>query len=151
MIRRPPRSTRTYTLLPYTTLFRSERRRLGRRDHGPAPPRASGGRRAVPSGVDPDRAWTCAVEELPGAVKQVRRRPPPNAVMPANLGNPSESFAPPCRHSRESGNPVPLPDLDRKAESSWVPAFAGMTIKVEQANPELAFRTPAPSPHPTPR
>src|SRR3546814_20824516 len=26
MIRRPPRSTRTYTLLPYTTLFRSERR-----------------------------------------------------------------------------------------------------------------------------
>src|SRR3546814_20735973 len=25
MIRRPPRSTRTYTLLPYTTLFRSVR------------------------------------------------------------------------------------------------------------------------------
>src|SRR3546814_3001622 len=31
MIRRPPRSTRTYTLFPYTTLFRS--RRLG----GPLP------------------------------------------------------------------------------------------------------------------
>src|SRR3546814_5237688 len=28
MIRRPPRSTRTYTLFPYTTLFRSERQRL---------------------------------------------------------------------------------------------------------------------------
>src|SRR3546814_9236924 len=28
MIRRPPRSTRTDTLFPYTTLFRSERRRL---------------------------------------------------------------------------------------------------------------------------
>src|SRR3546814_6896683 len=27
MIRRPPRSTRTDTLFPYTTLFRSERRR----------------------------------------------------------------------------------------------------------------------------
>src|SRR3546814_9485100 len=66
--------------------------------------------------------------------------------MPANLGNPSDSFAPPCRHSRESGNPVPLPALDRKAESRWVPAFAGMTIKVDQANPELEFRTPAPSP-----
>src|SRR3546814_11064585 len=26
MIRRPPRSTRTYTLFPYTTLFRSQRR-----------------------------------------------------------------------------------------------------------------------------
>src|SRR3546814_15560390 len=34
MIRRPPRSTRTYTLFPYTTLFRSPRRgrlRLARR------------------------------------------------------------------------------------------------------------------------
>src|SRR3546814_7453754 len=29
MIRRPPRSTRTYTLFPYTTLFRSGGRRLG--------------------------------------------------------------------------------------------------------------------------
>src|SRR3546814_2315889 len=28
MIRRPPRSTRTDTLFPYTTLFRSSRRRL---------------------------------------------------------------------------------------------------------------------------
>src|SRR3546814_10966084 len=45
MIRRPPRSTRTDTLFPYTTLFRSRRgphrrrrddRLLGRR-HGPAP------------------------------------------------------------------------------------------------------------------
>src|SRR3546814_957084 len=27
MIRRPPRSTRTYTLFPYTTLFRSEQAR----------------------------------------------------------------------------------------------------------------------------
>src|SRR3546814_4768169 len=30
MIRRPPRSTRTDTLFPYTTLFRSLRRRRGR-------------------------------------------------------------------------------------------------------------------------
>src|SRR3546814_17449066 len=29
MIRRPPRSTRTYTLLPYTTLFRSEQAQKG--------------------------------------------------------------------------------------------------------------------------
>src|SRR3546814_17198630 len=28
MILRPPRSTRTYTLFPYTTLFRSQRRQL---------------------------------------------------------------------------------------------------------------------------
>src|SRR3546814_20747662 len=32
MIRRPPRSTLTDTLFPYTTLFRSELRRLRRRD-----------------------------------------------------------------------------------------------------------------------
>src|SRR3546814_15849811 len=32
MIRRPPRSTRTYTLFPYTTLFRSAAR-LGRARH----------------------------------------------------------------------------------------------------------------------
>src|SRR3546814_19459095 len=31
MIRRPPRSTRTDTLFPYTTLFRSHYRRLARR------------------------------------------------------------------------------------------------------------------------
>src|SRR3546814_13013453 len=38
MIRRPPRSTRTDTLFPYTTLFRSRRsqRRVGRQDPQPA-------------------------------------------------------------------------------------------------------------------
>src|SRR3546814_5681126 len=39
MIRRPPRSTRTDTLFPYTTLFRSPRLRIGeapRRDRLPA-------------------------------------------------------------------------------------------------------------------
>src|SRR3546814_3320793 len=33
MIRRPPRSTRTDTLFPYTTLFRSERAGQAHRDH----------------------------------------------------------------------------------------------------------------------
>src|SRR3546814_4905311 len=33
MIRRPPRSTRTYTLFPYTTLFRSALVDLDARDH----------------------------------------------------------------------------------------------------------------------
>src|SRR3546814_9028811 len=33
MIRRPPRSTRTDTLFPYTTLFRSSVRRAGRGGH----------------------------------------------------------------------------------------------------------------------
>src|SRR3546814_1276027 len=34
MIRRPPRSTRTDTLFPYTTLFRSRRRGRAARPHG---------------------------------------------------------------------------------------------------------------------
>src|SRR3546814_5972709 len=37
MIRRPPRSTRTDTLLPYTTLFRSRLRRDSAREIGHAP------------------------------------------------------------------------------------------------------------------
>src|SRR3546814_1002417 len=36
MIRRPPRSTRTDTLFPYTTLFRSPQRRLAAAGAGPA-------------------------------------------------------------------------------------------------------------------
>src|SRR3546814_3687692 len=42
MIRRPPRSTRTDTLFPYTTLFRSSKRRDGKQKifnqlrHGPS-------------------------------------------------------------------------------------------------------------------
>src|SRR3546814_1411454 len=38
MIRRPPRSTRTDTLFPYTTLFRSLRRRRAARHQGWAKP-----------------------------------------------------------------------------------------------------------------
>src|SRR3546814_12934756 len=39
MIRRPPRSTRTDTLCPYTTLFRSPARPLGQQLFGPTTPR----------------------------------------------------------------------------------------------------------------
>src|SRR3546814_5472076 len=49
MIRRPPRSTRTDTLFPYTTLFRS----------CPAPPRrapADGSRRLRPEASGPNRS-----------------------------------------------------------------------------------------------
>src|SRR3546814_10805113 len=54
MIRRPPRSTRTDTLFPYTTLFRSVRRASGRalhpgprtNDGGDRKPRSAGNRTA---------------------------------------------------------------------------------------------------------
>src|SRR3546814_13720823 len=45
MIRRPPRSTRTDTRFPYTTLFRS------------AEPRGSVGRSGLPSACTPVRGW----------------------------------------------------------------------------------------------
>src|SRR3546814_1059010 len=53
MIRRPPRSTRTDTLFPYTTLFRSPGRRRSSAGAGrPAP----GGDAARPGGRDPGGA-----------------------------------------------------------------------------------------------
>src|SRR3546814_11199691 len=42
MIRRPPRSTRTDTLFPYTTLFRSRGRAYGHRAPAPGPARRVG-------------------------------------------------------------------------------------------------------------
>src|SRR3546814_5947050 len=52
MIRRPPRSTRTDTLFPYTTLFRShtrrDRRRQPTRATGPEPGPAGASPRAAP-------------------------------------------------------------------------------------------------------
>src|SRR3546814_15892117 len=55
MIRRPPRSTRTDTLFPYTTLFRSadERRlRLPYGPQGPSRPRSDAARHLDPGGGD---------------------------------------------------------------------------------------------------
>src|SRR3546814_3409082 len=52
MIRRPPRSTRTDTLFPYTTLFRSQRLRAGVRPRdGRGTGRGEGDRRE-PGGAD---------------------------------------------------------------------------------------------------
>src|SRR3546814_13158060 len=74
MIRRPPRSTRTDTLFPYTTLFRSERRRQ-------YPPQSDDtysddglfrcARAAPARSRDTSRACTaCAVDRDPTASRQ---------------------------------------------------------------------------------
>src|SRR3546814_19728015 len=65
MIRRPPRSTRTDTLFPYTTLFRSSpsvcKTMLTGRQRIPARANARGGSRQVSSGCGRRKAWlTCA-------------------------------------------------------------------------------------------
>src|SRR3546814_2251969 len=53
MIRRPPRSTRTDTLFPYTTLFRSVERRVHREDGLAVLDRGHPSRRERPSVADP--------------------------------------------------------------------------------------------------
>src|SRR3546814_9386944 len=61
MIRRPPRSTRTDTLFPYTTLFRSHARRCARGREIAAPARNRG--HILPSNRREEqvvRAWSTA-------------------------------------------------------------------------------------------
>src|SRR3546814_1311371 len=83
MIRRPPRSTRTDTLFPYTTLFRS-------RETGPPLRRLPGGRDSPVDdpGLDGDPAEVrCGVDTAPGDVGVAcrarcgrRRRPHPQVA-----------------------------------------------------------------------
>src|SRR3546814_3840615 len=68
MIRRPPRSTRTDTLFPYTTLFRSHRRaaaserRLEQHEH--ASPRLFGRRLVIGAAVGRAPAVECPLVDL---------------------------------------------------------------------------------------
>src|SRR3546814_5395565 len=72
MIRRPPRSTRTDTLFPYTTLFRSvgrwHRRRRGGRHAGPVFPQGRECERIYP--CRSSKSWADACTR-----KQARHRP----------------------------------------------------------------------------
>src|SRR3546814_3201955 len=62
MIRRPPRSTRTDTLFPYTTLFRSQER-VGLSGSARSRPRLSSGRQAKAAG---GFGWNMAATLRPG-------------------------------------------------------------------------------------
>src|SRR3546814_15150033 len=66
MIRRPPRSTRTDTLFPYTTLFRSP------------PPHHAGSRNLFRLKNDPGRRLTSACNLLPLIVLLAACKPPPD-------------------------------------------------------------------------
>src|SRR3546814_21135069 len=99
MIRRPPRSTRTDTLFPYTTLFRSRRnaaRTAGRPCAGPAgsrgrirrarvPPPGAGNGHSWEKRFDPDHRHRPAGAKRPQAVRRTR----PLARRPATLWRPS--------------------------------------------------------------
>src|SRR3546814_9143189 len=93
MIRRPPRSTRTATLFPYTTLFRSRHHRrpdadrAGREVAVPLGPGAGagGGLPAAPAtrrparGGEPARREPARRARRAGATAERRRRPAPGA------------------------------------------------------------------------
>src|SRR3546814_2329068 len=69
MIRRPPRSTRTDTLFPYTTLFRSPGRRgPWRTPAGRCPPDGAGGR-----GADTPCAFPARSEEHTSELQSLMR------------------------------------------------------------------------------
>src|SRR3546814_11720025 len=78
LIRRPPRSTRTDTLFPYTTLFRSRRTAPASLSAAPCWPRSDGGRsprRFLP--CDRDRgcaARDCRARECGGPKDRSARR-----------------------------------------------------------------------------
>src|SRR3546814_17580084 len=85
MIRRPPRSTRTDTLFPYTTLFRSEHRTMheGRiyhfcsadcRERFEADPQAYiEGRQPAPAPAMPGATYTCRSEEHTSELQSLMR------------------------------------------------------------------------------
>src|SRR3546814_18253741 len=73
MIRRPPRSTRTDTLFPYTTLFRSA-------DAAPAPHRALTEQVEISVATGKVRVVTIALRELPRH-RQLAQRPQQRVVV----------------------------------------------------------------------
>src|SRR3546814_13095436 len=78
MIRRPPRSTRTDTLLPYTTLFRSgrhDRRGIVHRAQAIAPSRAQ------PTGNRPDDM----IHDVPSTHRTAAEGPVPTGPAPNRL------------------------------------------------------------------
>src|SRR3546814_1543430 len=72
MIRRPPRTTRTDTLFPYTTLFRSEAER-GHVEESPAIPERPQYPEELGSPVEPVSCLPSSLAASPGEHEQERR------------------------------------------------------------------------------
>src|SRR3546814_10986368 len=69
MIRRPPISTRTDTLFPYTTLFRSPSLRASVRLNGPAEiHRCAALQEKAGGGLPPDRLPRCPLQRRPAKI-----------------------------------------------------------------------------------
>src|SRR3546814_16345571 len=115
MIRRPPRSTRTDTLFPYTTLFRSRPPEYGR--HGRPPRRrhrrARCGRRAPPDRHA--RRWPLAKPDRTAAAPP--RRPP------APAGGRAAALPPPTPPREGAGQRRPPIHLSKLLKPTIYPAI----------------------------
>src|SRR3546814_119340 len=116
MRRRPPRSTRTDTLLPYTTLFRSRRGGARTGAQYPPPPRAARRRRRRPRAVQGFRPQRPAVPPDRGrgrpavGVADARRRlrSAGGCALLGTLRNPRRPGADPARHPPPLARPGTL-------------------------------------------
>src|SRR3546814_5150289 len=150
MIRRPPRSTRTDTLFPYTTLFRSVRHRPA---GGQALPRSSGGsaaaglqRRRLSAGPEPADRPTAAFR-IPA--RWPRLPAAPGRQPPAAAGGGRYHRRRPAR--RRPGRALPLhrPTADCR-DSGVAPLVEGGGDPAHTAarapRPRLALRPRPPGP-----
>src|SRR3546814_7569346 len=124
MIRRPPRSTRTDTLFPDTTLFRSDagdRRSAARRSGGAAgaPGRHASGGAAVAAGRRAAAPGLPAVDLPPG---QRGAAAVPDVVVPARTGRRRPRGGGARRHARAHRVRV---DADRRPPRAARPVPAG--------------------------
>src|SRR3546814_5081195 len=128
MIRRPPRSTRTDTLFPYTTLFRSPWRRRPCRRAGCRPARgrfrarrrrgrARWGRGRSRTRRSRTSAWVhvCRCSALEHAVALAERTLDPRAELPTNsgvaAGGTLDLLAPPSRRLHRAVRILPVWEL----------------------------------------
>src|SRR3546814_12254136 len=109
MIRRPPRSTRTDTLFPYTTLFRSPGRRRGRERDPAGRPGGRGGDPALPL---PDRRDAARDTTERGCRPEGRRvRRPETMSQTASLESDMNSLSARLRQARPGLTRGPTVDL----------------------------------------
>src|SRR3546814_13553217 len=119
MIRRPPRSTRTDTLFPYTTLFRAVDLRIQRVLRGPSavPRRRASGRQVSRGRLDPDHRAADPLVERGGVVRDGVLRTwsaAPRVPPPAPLSHASRHTAvgPDSRLTPSAATPPHPPTLD---------------------------------------
>src|SRR3546814_13652593 len=120
MIRLPPRSTRTDTLFPYTTLFRSARRR-GQRPQAPDP----GALRPPGEAADP------RAPRLPERLQRRRRRPLRAARAGLRPGLAQRLLKTAHAVSRSLSPPPAVPPAQRASPPArrglWPPPAPGLT------------------------